>query len=239
MPSGSMMWECAMKRLLSLGAAAIALSLATGTQAAAVYLGTYLNGNDSQTLMRTLTGNPTLEYFAKLNAPASPDSGAVSAGLFTVSGINPASAGGLWSYAGFSSGGFDYTVTHFVVKAGNDFAVYKMDPTSAAYVNIPWSTERLFVGNPGRMAYCYGEGAQGTVLLNPGANGAYTPSDANKCNGFFPANPNPSVTNPTISHLAWYGVRLIPSTPVSEPATLALFGAGLLGLAALRRRAAR
>lgn len=224
-----------MKRILHLGAAMIALSLASSAQAAAVYLGTYLGGNDSQALMRTLTGDSTLEFFAKRNAPSGDANGSVSASLFTTTGINPASASGTWSYSGFSSGGFDYTVTHFVVKAGNDFAVYRMNPTSAAYVNIPWTTQRLFTGNPGRAAYCYGEGAQGTSLFNPGSNGPYGPSDANKCNGFFPSNPNPSVNNPEVSHIAWYGVRL-RGTHVSEPATLALFGAGLLGLAALRRR---
>lgn len=224
-----------MKRLLTLGVAAFALTMASTAQAAPVYVGTYLKGNDSQTLMRTLTGNATLEFFAKQDAPSTLTNGAVSASLFTTTGINPATTGGTWSYSGFSSGGFQYRVTHFVVKAGNDFAVYEMTPTSATNVNIPWTAQRLFTGNPARAAFCYGEGAQGTSLFNPGANDSYTPSNANKCNGFFPANPNPSATNPTISHLAWYGVRL-RGTQVSEPATLALFGAGVFGLAALRRR---
>lgn len=223
-----------MKRILSLGAAMIALSVSAGSEAAAVYDGTYLGSNDSLALMQTITGNSSLEFFARRNSPSGDSNGSVSASLFTTTGINPASTGGTWSYAGFSSGGFTYSVTHFVIKAGNDFAVYEMDPVSATYANIPWTSERLFVGQAQRARYCYGVGAQGTILLNPSAN-AGTQS-GNSCNGSvvgFPANP--TANNPNISHISWYGVRL-KTTHVSEPATLALMGAGLLGLAALRRR---
>lgn len=84
------------------------------------------------------------------------------------------------------------------------------------------------------------------VLLNGGNNNAaYLLSSV-----FLPLSPttgtgtfdiqflNDGSNQPGISHLTLAG-RIIPTTNVPEPSTLAIFGAGLLGLVSLRRRFSR
>jgi hypothetical protein len=190
-----------MKTSILLTASAFAL-LSTAAQSAPIttYLGTYINGNDNQTLVNSLLGAP-VQLLAKYDGGGSFSNGAIAGSLFSLGSGNAKS--GSWSFSGFQSGGFDFVVTHFVVKGGNDFALYALsnggDPMPLTLNNIAWATVNLF--NGGGSAACYNQGANGTTLFNGPASG----------------RGNCSNRNPDVSHISWYGTTRAAPPPLPPP----------------------
>jgi hypothetical protein len=140
-----MFGNISLKALLAAGAMALVAGGASSATVNTPYtlVGTY-DGNDCSGVLGqgfencAYNGSPVIAKYNtgedggwELNTGTFPG---IDSDMFTLTGTSGSS--GLWSYLGTTG----VAITAFVLKAGNEFSIYKMNTPGTSFSNIDWST---------------------------------------------------------------------------------------------------